>query len=267
MSYMYTHSRTGPQSGGMNESFALCHHNYTEFLWCFIFLFERTHIQMQTQHNVVHCLWFGYYVLCGHSIIFAPLLLALWFVLVEKKTALIFTHLANAFLNFTSNVSSTIRLFISNKIMIVRYSTDRFIPCVMFLWCTNTKSNVSMNWNFFPEFWRYFRRRHSRVNCSDQMKKKKNTTTATSIHTENSYFTRQTHSRNERTYGSIRVCVKFSNHYWKKNTHTSTQLSWNWQFLSEIDVVVVVVASALFSLFNWAPFSCLILFAVERTKF
>lgn len=31
-----------------------------------------------------------------------------------------FTHLANAFLNFTSNVSSTIRLFISNKIMVVR---------------------------------------------------------------------------------------------------------------------------------------------------
>lgn len=35
-----------------------------------------------------------------------------------ESTTLQFTHLANAFLNFTNNVSSTIRLFISNKIML-----------------------------------------------------------------------------------------------------------------------------------------------------
>ena len=45
------------------------------------------------------------------------------------------THLANAFLNFTSNVSSTIRLFISNKIMVVRYYNKKPQP-------TNTVSHT-----------------------------------------------------------------------------------------------------------------------------
>lgn len=43
-----------------------------------------------------------------------------------KKKITDFTHLANAFLNFTNNVSSTIRLFTSNNIMIVRYKNSLF---------------------------------------------------------------------------------------------------------------------------------------------
>lgn len=77
-------------------------------------LFDHKHLYTRTVCTV-HDEINESFVFNIHIITFFSLLQCVWYTFFR-----LITHLANAFLNFTSNVSSTIRLFISNKIMVVR---------------------------------------------------------------------------------------------------------------------------------------------------
>lgn len=77
-----------------------------------------------TEHNRIvteSIVYYAVFCVCSQSIKFFHCCCCCLHLIYFIHSNFLYTHLANAFLNFTSNVSSTIRLFISNKIMAVRY--------------------------------------------------------------------------------------------------------------------------------------------------